>query len=107
MLPGPPLGTMMGFSYGERELSLAPGDSLLLMTDGLPELVNPEGSPLGYEDTTKLYRRVAAEPAETILDSLFEHAGRFAAGQAQEDDLTLVVLKAKEFVPGLDGSRYP
>jgi len=94
MLPGPPLGTMVGFSYREHELALAPGDCLLLMTDGLPELLNPEGLPLGYEETSSLFRQVAAEAAEQILDSLFDAAAGFAAGQVQEDDLTLVVLKA-------------
>ncbi|MCZ6726010.1 MAG: SpoIIE family protein phosphatase, partial [Acidobacteria bacterium] len=85
----------VGFSYRERDLSLAAGDTVLLMSDGLPELVGPDGDVLGYEKTRELFLQVASEPPDVILRRLFEAAEKFAAGHPQEDDLTLVVLRAK------------
>ena len=51
-LPGMPLGARADFDYAEREIELAPGDSLLLMSDGFPELANPGGEEGDYRFLT-------------------------------------------------------
>ena len=99
LLPGPPLGTM-SFPYREHLLLLEPGDTLLLMSDGLPEMVHRDGDLLGYERSLELFRDVASEKLETILRYLSEAASDFADGHLQEDDMTLVVLRALDAARG-------
>ena len=69
-LAGTPLGARGEFPYAERTLELAPGDALLFLSDGLPELPNPAGEPYGYErlraalrDASPPTRRAASSPA--------------------------------------------
>ncbi|HEX9411933.1 MAG TPA: SpoIIE family protein phosphatase, partial [Ktedonobacterales bacterium] len=45
---GMPLGLMPGMRYEEKETILAPGDSILLYTDGLVEAHNPQREMFGF-----------------------------------------------------------
>ena len=47
-LSGTPLGSMAETSYLEWDSSLESGDTMLLMSDGFPELLSGEGEVLGY-----------------------------------------------------------
>mgnify|MGYP001812163538 FL=1 len=49
MLPSVPLGTLARTEYKEVEFDLREGDSVLVMTDGLAEVPNPDGDLLGYD----------------------------------------------------------
>ncbi len=42
-LKGMPLGSFSNFPYKQQELTLNPGDALVLLTDGLEEMFNPQG----------------------------------------------------------------
>ena len=65
---------------------LAPGERLLLLTDGLPEAPTASGDPLGYERFEALLPRAATPEA------LFE-AVRSATGPLLADDWTALVLE--------------
>jgi hypothetical protein len=65
---------------------LAPGERLLLLTDGLPEAPTASGEPLGYERFEALLSRAATPEA------LFE-AVRSATGPLLADDWTVLVLE--------------
>ncbi len=95
LLPGPPLGTFGDVTYREIEIVLEPGDGLLLMSDGLPELEGADGEVLGYEGARALYGRVAKESPETVLERIHRAARDFAGGRQRQDDMTLVALRAK------------
>lgn len=92
---GPPLGALVGFAYGEHERALAPGDTALLLTDGLPELADAAGELLGYNRTRKMFAEAVANAtsAQQIVGNLFAAGERFAAGRALGDDMTLAVLR--------------
>ena len=94
LVPGPPLGAMASFDYGEVEVPWSSGDRLLMMTDGLPETVNASGDDFGYEAVREIFQQAGAGP-DTVLEILFEAAKEYAAGHPQEDDLTLIVIQAK------------
>ncbi len=95
-LTGLPLGSMAEASYGHWDSHLDQGDTVLLMTDGFPELMNPDQEPLGYEKAISLFRRVADGTPEEITSHLAESAQEWTRGQPPVDDLTFVVLKMKE-----------
>lgn len=74
------------------ELQLAPGDKLLMYTDGLTEMFNAKGDEFGICGVQALARRHAAATPQGVLDACLEEVRRFAANTKQSDDLTLLVL---------------
>ncbi len=95
-LTGLPLGSLAEATYLEWDSLLESGDTVLLMTDGFPELMNPEQEPLGYERAGSLFRGVADGTPEEITSQLAEAAREWTRGQPPVDDLTFVVLKMEE-----------
>lgn len=100
-LAGMPLGARSDYSYSERELELAPGDVVLWMSDGFPELPDPTGEPLGYERARARFAAAAGTGAgaRDILAALERAASDWtaadgAAAPAPSDDVTFLVLRA-------------
>lgn len=93
-LQGMPLGGF-AFDYEERRLDLSPGDAILLMTDGLPELANGEGDPLGYPKVRALFEEMGGRSPEEIIAGLSRAAEAWTAGEAVKDDVTLVVVRVR------------
>jgi serine phosphatase RsbU (regulator of sigma subunit) len=54
-----PLGAMPGMAYEENEAYLAPGDSILLYSDGLAEAHNPAGEMFGFPGCRRSSRKAA------------------------------------------------
>ena len=95
LLEGMPLGGFIGAERQEASFNLQSGDTLLLMSDGLPEMLNPENEMLDYPKTKELFEEVADQPPEAIIEHLFEASTAWADGEPQADDVTLVVIKVK------------
>ncbi|MFN8185542.1 MAG: SpoIIE family protein phosphatase [Gaiellales bacterium] len=89
---GMPLGLMTGMTYEENEASLAPGDSLLLYSDGLVEAHDPDRQMFGGP---RLAALVAEHGAGTeLIDRLLVELESFTGeGWEQEDDITMVALQ--------------
>ena len=95
LLEGMPLGGFMGAERQEASYQLQSGDTVLLMSDGLPEMLNPENEMLDYPRTKELFEEVADQSPEAIIDHLFKASTSWADGAPQADDVTLVVIKVK------------
>src|SRR5436305_2674696 len=93
-LAGMPLGGL-AFDYEERRLEIEPGDTILLMTDGLPELADPEGEPLGYPRVRSLFAELGNLPPAEVIAGLGRAAESWAAGQPYRDDVTLVAIRIR------------
>ncbi|HSN87304.1 MAG TPA: SpoIIE family protein phosphatase [Thermoanaerobaculia bacterium] len=93
-LPGMPLGGL-AFEYQERKTGVAPGDTILLLTDGLPELTDAQGDPLGYARVRAAFEALGERAPEEVIAGLTETAGAWAGEQAAGDDITLVVIKVR------------
>ncbi len=89
------LGVLDGAPYAEGETALAPGDVLLLFTDGVTEAWSAEDSDDEYGEPRLLdaVRAHRAEPAQAILDTIRADVRAFTAGGPLDDDLTLLVLR--------------
>lgn len=95
MLPSVPLGTLARTEYQRARIDLAPGDSLLVMTDGLAEVTDPQGDLLGYDRAAELFARYAhLTPAETIARIVGE-AAEFQSDTPLQDDMTLLVFRSR------------
>ena len=95
LLEGMPLGGFIGAERQEASSDLQSGDTVLLMSDGLPEMLNPENEMLDYPKTKELFEEVAGQSPEAIIDHLFKASTSWADGEPQADDITLVVIKVK------------
>lgn len=95
-LVGTPLGSMLEVSYEQWSSRLGPGDTVLLMTDGFPELLNPEGEPLGYEKVRELFEVHTEASPQGLTDALARAAKEWSGGGAPNDDITFLVLRAKQ-----------
>ena len=95
LLEGMPLGGFIGAERQEASSDLQSGDTVFLMSDGLPEMLNPENEMLDYPKTKELFEEVADQSPKTIIDHLFQASASWADGEPQADDITLVVIKVK------------
>lgn len=104
-LAGMPLGARSDYPYSERRLEIAPGDVVLLMSDGFPELPNSAGEPLGYDRARARFAAAAsrdgrdAVTAGAIVAALERAAADWSGADAAlapppSDDVTFLVLRA-------------
>jgi len=96
VLKGMPLGAFDDFSYQDERITLEEGDSILLLSDGLPELFNDQKEMFDYHRVKETFEKVGHETPEKIIDSFIDVAEQWRNGRAQDDDVTFVVLKVKE-----------
>jgi serine phosphatase RsbU (regulator of sigma subunit) len=95
ILKGMPLGSLKDFPYESKKIKLSKGDTILFMSDGFPELFNDKDEMLGYENAADIFKDVAYEPADIVIEKLLNSAKEWANGHPQEDDITFVVVKFK------------
>ena len=96
LIKGMPLGTMDKFPYQIKETTLAPGDTILLLSDGLPELQNKKAEMFGYKRVRSLFEEIAEQTPEEIIDHLKNKGSEWVNDQAPHDDVTFVIMKMKE-----------
>lgn len=87
-----PLGITLAEAYEQRTLQLAPEDSLVIYTDGIPETHDPQDQLFGM---TRLQRAVHRSPADAdgIVDRVLSDVDQFAQGRGALDDRTLLVAR--------------
>ncbi len=91
---GLPLGLVGDRGYFAQEVQVTPGDTVLLMTDGLIECRNAEGDFLWDEGAVEIAAAHVDEPASDLVESIYERVRAHAGWQPLADDLAMVVLKA-------------
>jgi sigma-B regulation protein RsbU (phosphoserine phosphatase) len=92
---GVPIGLVPMPAWREAEVLLAPGDTLVLYTDGLTEATSPEDEEFGNERFQALAASLASRPTEEVVAGLLAGVTAYEAGTPPSDDKTLVVLRRK------------
>jgi serine phosphatase RsbU (regulator of sigma subunit) len=95
VIKGMPLGAFDSFSYQTINTYLNPGDVLLLMSDGYPELFNDKDEILDNERIKDIFASCAEMPASEIVCQLFMAGDEWRNGKRLRDDITFVVCKMK------------
>jgi sigma-B regulation protein RsbU (phosphoserine phosphatase) len=85
------LGTGAGFPVWTGHL--APGDTLVLCTDGVTEAFDRAGTAFGLERFQRVVAETPADALATLPDRLVEAIERFSAGGAPRDDLAMLALQ--------------
>jgi hemoglobin-like flavoprotein len=95
IIQGLPLGAMGSVSYKLVEKELNSGDTILLLTDGLPEQMNSHKVIFDYSRVLKYFDEIAENTPNEIINCLVQKADEWMDGQKQSDDITFVVMKVK------------
>ena len=96
MITGMPLGAMKTFAYALHETEMQAGDTLLLLTDGLPEQKNVHEEMFDYAKVQQVFTEVATGAPDEIIAQLVREGESWMEGAVQEDDITLMVIKKKD-----------
>ena len=91
------LAVLEGQEYTEGEVTLSPGETLLLYTDGVTEANNAEGELFGDAALLDAMVAVGADPvhrghAGGVPQRVVQAVRAFEAGAAQADDITVVAI---------------
>lgn len=89
-----PLGGIAGFPYASKTLALDPGDHLLLMSDGLPELFNQNQEMLGEPAIHEHFAKSGHLGSEELIQSLTQLGDTWRGEKEPDDDITFVAIKA-------------
>jgi serine phosphatase RsbU (regulator of sigma subunit) len=90
-----PLGLIAGTSYCQTAVQLAPGDLLLLYTDGINESCDESGTQLGMERLLSIARNLPTDSASSAGKGLLAAVARFRGSVPAADDETVVALERR------------
>lgn len=91
---GPLMMSFVPAAYPVSEVSLDPGDRVVLYTDGLVEAMRSDGEMFGVDRLSALAVAAPAGP-DAFIDAAFAAASAFRGrdGQPFDDDCTMVILE--------------
>jgi hypothetical protein len=88
------LGVVPDPELDVQRLPVPPNSVLLLYTDGAREAWDPAGNMFGEKGLRAVLAEVAQQPAQTIGDRIFERLAAHRGLAPQQDDITLVTVRA-------------
>jgi sigma-B regulation protein RsbU (phosphoserine phosphatase) len=92
---GMPLGLFEDARFLEGEITITPGDTLLLFSDGVPEANDLRHEEFGDDRLRALWAEHGAKAPEASIAALLSEVEIFRGSAAQSDDITMVVLSAR------------
>ena len=90
---GPIVGLFEGAPYDQETVTLAPGDWLIVFSDGVSEALSAAGDEYGDARIVSCVQQAMGAEPQQMLDALFADVRAFAHGAAQSDDITAMVLR--------------
>lgn len=94
--PNLPIGVMEDWQFTQQELTMQPGTTIFLYTDGLNEAENKDHEQFGMERVVQTAEQTKAEgitESEAIVGRMTEDVTRFVDGAEQSDDLTMLAIR--------------
>ena len=89
---GFPLGVKRREPFREHDVAFAPGDRLILYSDGLIEAIDDDGDPFGFDRFERTLLDHGHESAEDMKKALLGSIRKFTRNRPPEDDQTLVIV---------------
>ena len=89
------IGLFAAATYRNQSITLAPGDSLVLFTDGVTEAENEAEEQLGLDPVATLLSTFHGSAAATILEIIDKQVQTFTRDAPAGDDVTMLALTRK------------
>jgi serine phosphatase RsbU (regulator of sigma subunit)/FixJ family two-component response regulator len=89
-----PLGIFQDLVIETQTLTLLPGDTMLLYTDGVTEAMDEGRELFGLERLEKQLAGHPDEPAQVMCDRIVEAVTSYQGRAPQSDDITLLAVRA-------------
>ena len=83
---------MSDWEFTQQEITLAPGTTLFLYTDGLDEAENAQRQMFGKERIKEVLQTASPEP-HTLIEQMTRAVADFVGDTEQSDDLTMLALQ--------------
>ena len=90
------LGVAPNLEYEYNSVTLAPGDTVFLYTDGVTEAMNGESEEFGMERLRQTFAAARPKSAEEANAAVFEAVGDFVGDTPQSDDITCMTFHRNE-----------
>ena len=92
---GPVLGVMPQFPYRRAQVSMSPGDTLLVYSDGYSEAMDLQFEEFGEERLHELAAAHRGLPPAKLIETITAQVGRFCRDAPQGDDMTIMAVHRK------------
>ena len=89
------LGCFESFPFEENQVTLNPGDRLVVFSDGVSEAINQADEEFGEARIHELAVANRDASAAELIEKILQEVGRHAGDQPQMDDMTLVVVQRR------------
>jgi phosphoserine phosphatase RsbU/P len=90
---GPIVGLFEAASFTEETVQLAPGDWLIVFSDGVSEALSAGNDEYGEARLLQTAQKNTATDPPEMLQAIFSDVRAFTKGAAQNDDITALVLR--------------
>ena len=90
------LGVVPDFPFGQNTVTIAPGDTVVLYTDGVTEAMNGSGEQFGMKRLQEIFAASAPENSREANQAVFDAVSSFAGDIDASDDITCVTLRRNE-----------
>lgn len=91
-IQGPPLA-ISEHVYNSAEYQLAPGDTMIMYTDGITEAINRTGEEFSMKRLQETLRSFAGASPENIVDNVISEVDLYAGETEQYDDITILAVR--------------
>ncbi len=96
---GLPVGIFCDEDFSVNRIHFAPGDTLVLYTDGISEAENEEGVQYGTDRLFELIKCHGAYAPEALIKECIREIRAFRKGAPKRDDLTMLAISRTEATP--------
>ena len=86
------LGLLPDYEYLQKTVTVAPGETLVLYTDGVTEAMNADEEEFGLERLQQIFAQSHPHEANEITKLIFDAVDDFAGDTPQSDDVTCLTL---------------
>lgn len=89
------VGVLEEIDYNSRKITIEPGETLFIYTDGLTDMINTQGELYGKHRLESILDEVGTQNPDEIVEGVWSSIATFSAGMAAADDMTCLVLHRK------------
>ncbi len=81
-------------AYNEGQVLLSPGEIIVIYSDGVTEAEDASESLFGEQRLQEIIKKNKNLSSQEIMAEIYEEVKNFQSGTEQDDDITLIVMKA-------------